>query len=139
MDISKDYYAILGITAETEDVVVRAAYKALAQKYHPDKLKSVTSENAKKMAEINEAYVVLSDQKQRLEYDHARKQRNTQGTSSTNKQNEGANKNNKTYKWHAGDDNDGVSYSKSSTTPDGTATPLDACHYTQLQDCRVTC
>jgi curved DNA-binding protein CbpA len=39
MDASKDYYAILGLTPSAEEVVIRAAYKALAQRYHPDRTK----------------------------------------------------------------------------------------------------
>mgnify|MGYP000169682062 CR=1 FL=1 len=33
----KDYYAILGVTPQAEDVVIKAAYRALAQRYHPDR------------------------------------------------------------------------------------------------------
>ena len=43
----KDFYAILGITEDTEPVVVTAAYKALAKKYHPDVWKG-TKETAEK-------------------------------------------------------------------------------------------
>ena len=32
MDATKDYYAILGVLPTAEDVVIRAAYKALAQR-----------------------------------------------------------------------------------------------------------
>ncbi|WP_103965400.1 J domain-containing protein [Nitrosomonas ureae] len=37
MNENKDYYAILGVTPLADNVVIRAAYKALAQRYHPDK------------------------------------------------------------------------------------------------------
>jgi curved DNA-binding protein CbpA len=33
----KDYYSILGVSKDADEVVIRAAYRALAQKYHPDK------------------------------------------------------------------------------------------------------
>ena len=33
----KDYYCILGVIKSAEDIVIKAAYRALAQKYHPDK------------------------------------------------------------------------------------------------------
>jgi hypothetical protein len=36
MDMNKDYYAILGLTPSADAVVIRAAYRALAQRYHPD-------------------------------------------------------------------------------------------------------
>ena len=35
----KTYYQILGVTPDAEDIVIRAAYKALSQRYHPDKFK----------------------------------------------------------------------------------------------------
>jgi curved DNA-binding protein CbpA len=56
-----------------EDIVVRAAYKALAQHYHPDRYFSERADEAqRRMAEINEAYRVLSDDRARQEYDRAR-------------------------------------------------------------------
>ena len=41
--MTKNYYELLGLHYEAEDIVVRAAYKALAQKYHPDKAPSNVS------------------------------------------------------------------------------------------------
>lgn len=37
MSSNQDHYAVLGVTSDAEDIVIRAAYKALAQRYHPDK------------------------------------------------------------------------------------------------------
>ena len=31
------YYDILEVSPQAEDIVIRAAYRALAQRYHPDK------------------------------------------------------------------------------------------------------
>lgn len=67
----KDYYAILGVVPTAEAVVIKAAYKALAQRYHPDRNQGST-EAADKMVEINEAYAVLSDPERRKEYDTQR-------------------------------------------------------------------
>lgn len=64
----KDYYAILGVVSSAEDVVIRAAYRALAQRYHPDRY----SGDPARMAEINEAYNILSDAEKRKAYDHSR-------------------------------------------------------------------
>ena len=36
----KTHYEVLGLLPSAEDVVVKAAYKALAQKFHPDKHKN---------------------------------------------------------------------------------------------------
>jgi len=67
----KDYYAILGVVPSAEDIVIKAAYKALAQRYHPDRNPG-SAEAAAKMAEINEAYSLLSDTVQRRTYDKSR-------------------------------------------------------------------
>ena len=68
----KDYYAILGVTPNAEDVVIRAAYKALMQRYHPDRSSEGGNETNKKATEINEAYRILSNSELRKEYDELR-------------------------------------------------------------------
>lgn len=65
----RDYYAILGVTPQAEDVVIKAAFRALAQRYHPDKYSGSADDAQRKMAEINEAYGVLSDPVKRKAYD----------------------------------------------------------------------
>ena len=45
---------------------IKNRYRELAKQYHPDKNKDSSEE---KMAEINKAYEVLSDEKLRDEYD----------------------------------------------------------------------
>jgi curved DNA-binding protein CbpA len=70
--MSKDYYRILGVLDDAEDVVIRAAYKALAQRYHPDKWTGNKDEANRRMQEINEAYAVLSDSAKRKQYDETR-------------------------------------------------------------------
>ena len=64
-----NYYEILGLTETAEDIVIRAAYRALAQRYHPDKLSDVTEIAASRMRAIQEAYDVLSDPVSRIAYD----------------------------------------------------------------------
>lgn len=66
---NKNFYRILGVSPDSEDVVITAAYKALMRKYHPDK--SSNADATLKAAEINEAYDVLSDPEKREAYDHA--------------------------------------------------------------------
>jgi curved DNA-binding protein CbpA len=70
--MTKDYYRILGVLDDAEDVVIRAAYKALAQRYHPDKWTGNKDEANRRMQEINEAYAVLSDAVKRRQYDATR-------------------------------------------------------------------
>lgn len=72
MDVEKDYYAVLGVLPTAEVVVIRAAYKALAQRYHPDRNIGTADEAHRKMAEINEAFQVLSSPEIRQKYDEIR-------------------------------------------------------------------
>ena len=67
-----DYYAILGVNATAEDVVIRAAYKALAQRYHPDRFAGSKEEAHRRMSELTQAYEVLADPVRRPKYDRRR-------------------------------------------------------------------
>jgi molecular chaperone DnaJ len=71
--LEKDYYKTLGVpkTAKTADI--KKAYRELARKYHPDANANKGNADAgERFKEITEAYNVLSDEKQRKEYDEAR-------------------------------------------------------------------
>ena len=70
MDVSKDYYATLGVLPSAEDYIVQAAYKALCKRFHPDVYKGADAHE--RMAAINEAYEVLGDSSKRAEYDRSR-------------------------------------------------------------------
>lgn len=63
--MSKDYYAILGISRSASDAEIKKAYRKMAAKYHPDK---PTGDEAK-FKEISEAYETLSDAEKRSMYD----------------------------------------------------------------------
>ena len=65
--MGRDYYAILGVTPTSEDVVIRAAYRALMRRYHPDA--DPSSEASQRAQAINAAYAVLSDPDKRRRYD----------------------------------------------------------------------
>lgn len=65
----KNLYQILGVLDTAEDIVIRAAYKALAQRYHPDKWQGNAEEATVRMREINEAYRILSDPIEKAKYD----------------------------------------------------------------------
>lgn len=71
-DSAKDYYAILGVLPFAEDVVIKGAYRALAQRYHPDRFDGSADEATRRMVEINEAYQVLCAADLRQAYDEAR-------------------------------------------------------------------
>lgn len=80
MNFDKDYYVILGVLPSAEDFLIKAAYRVLSQKYHPDKFKE-PKQKAKyelKIKAINEAYTVLSDVKKRKQYDDFLKKNNRQ-------------------------------------------------------------
>ena len=64
----KNYFEILNVSYDAEVEVISSAYKALAKKYHPDTTSLPQKEAHIKMALINEAYEVLSDEKRKREY-----------------------------------------------------------------------
>jgi curved DNA-binding protein CbpA len=74
MNPETDYYACLGVLPSAEDIIIRAAYRALAQRYHPDRNNGSADAKAR-MQQINEAYEILSDPGKRRAYDDLRKQR----------------------------------------------------------------
>ncbi len=65
----KTFYQILGVLPDAEDIVIRAAYRSLSQKYHPDKWTEDPKISNERMAKINRAYETLSDNARRAEYD----------------------------------------------------------------------
>lgn len=73
MEPSTDLYAILGVLPSAEDIVIRAAYRALSQRYHPDRCPGDKTEAERRMRDINGAYEVLSSAEKREQYDLARK------------------------------------------------------------------
>lgn len=65
----KNYYSVLGVLPTTELAVIRAAYRALCQIYHPDKYSGDKDYAEALTKELNEAWSVLSDAGKRREYD----------------------------------------------------------------------
>jgi len=63
-----DFYGILQVDPRAEPEVVRAAYRSLARKYHPD----VDGGSAERMVAINQAWSVLGDERSRAVYDRGR-------------------------------------------------------------------
>jgi curved DNA-binding protein CbpA len=62
------YYDVLQVERGAPPERVRAAYRKLAQKYHPDKMPG-NANAVRAMAAINAAYDVLSDVQRRAEHD----------------------------------------------------------------------
>ena len=68
-----DYYAILGLDSDASPGSIKVAYRRLVRQYHPD-LAKISTEAQKlsmdaRMAQLNEAYSVLSNPRNRREYD----------------------------------------------------------------------
>jgi len=66
--MAKNYYDILGVSKTASEDEIKAAYRKLAKKYHPD-LNAKNAEAAEKFKEVNQANEVLSDAKKRAQYD----------------------------------------------------------------------
>jgi curved DNA-binding protein len=66
----QDYYQTLGVKQGASDDEIKAAYRKLARKYHPDKNKEAGAED--KFKAISEAYEVLHDKQKRAAYDNVR-------------------------------------------------------------------
>lgn len=72
-----DYYAVLAIEKNADDLSVKKAYKRLALKFHPDKNRAPGADEAFKA--VSRAFTVLSDEGLRRQYD----MHGAQGTSTS--------------------------------------------------------
>ena len=64
----QDYYELLGVPRKAGAKDIRAAFRKLARKYHPD-LNPGDKSAEEKFKQVQEAYDVLSDSKKRQMYD----------------------------------------------------------------------
>jgi len=69
MNTVRTHYDNLQVSRNANDSVIRAAYKALAQKYHPDKNLESPRQAEEAMKFINEAFAVLSDPVRKATHD----------------------------------------------------------------------
>lgn len=67
MNFKRNYYKILGIEPTDDEKAIKAAYKNLVKRWHPD-LNDNSDVSRQMMKDINEAYEVLSDFRLRNEY-----------------------------------------------------------------------
>ena len=68
----KDHYKILGVPRTATQKEIKKQYRKQAQIYHPDKYRGdLTPDQVQtKMAEINQAYEILSNEELRQRYDN---------------------------------------------------------------------
>ncbi|MCF3110253.1 J domain-containing protein [Niabella sp. CC-SYL272] len=80
MDYKKDYYRILDVPELATPEELRASYRRLAKRYHPDKNPD-NPEAGEHFKSINEAYEILGDPTTRSVYDSYRTRQKQEGTS----------------------------------------------------------
>ena len=68
MTTKRDYYEILGVDRNADESELKASYRKLALKYHPDRNRG-DKESEEKFKEASEAYEVLRDPQKRHIYD----------------------------------------------------------------------
>jgi DnaJ-class molecular chaperone len=68
LEMAKDYYTALGVQKDASQKEIKAAFRKLARKYHPDVNPNDKSAEERFKA-INEAHDVLSDPEKRAKYD----------------------------------------------------------------------
>jgi len=67
-----DYYNVLGVKAGETSEIIKASYRKLAKKYHPD-ANPGDEDAARCFKEAAEAYSVLGDPDKRTKYDEEQK------------------------------------------------------------------
>ena len=68
----KDYYQVLGVSADASQKEITKAYRKLARELHPDKNPG-DSAAEERFKEVSSAYDVLGDEAKRTEYDEVRR------------------------------------------------------------------
>lgn len=66
--MAKDFYDVLGVSRKADEKEIKAAYRKLARKYHPD-VNPNDKEAEKRFKEIGEAYETLKDPEKKKLYD----------------------------------------------------------------------
>ena len=63
----RDYYEVLRVNKNDSQEEIKTAFRSLARQYHPDVNNAPDAEE--RFKEINEAFMVLSDEQKRSIYD----------------------------------------------------------------------
>lgn len=64
----RTHYDLLNVSEGALDEVIRAAYRVLARRYHPDRNDN-SAQSVQRMQALNDAYAVLTDPVRRRQYD----------------------------------------------------------------------
>jgi preprotein translocase subunit Sec63 len=67
-----DHYTDLGLPTSATAEDIRAAFRSLAKKHHPDRQGPQYDGDASEFRKVREAYEILSDPKKKAEYDRSR-------------------------------------------------------------------
>jgi curved DNA-binding protein CbpA len=67
--MARSHYDVMMLSPEADGRLITVVYRHLAKRYHPDLDPSPAA--AARMAELNEAYAVLSDRERRARYDES--------------------------------------------------------------------
>jgi curved DNA-binding protein CbpA len=71
-----DFYKVLGLSRRATSDEIKAAYRALAKRHHPD-VNAGDEQHAWRTKEINRAYEILGDAERRAAYDGERARQRT--------------------------------------------------------------
>jgi DnaJ-class molecular chaperone len=72
VDATKDYYAVIGVPESASKQEIKSAFRKLAKELHPDRNPG-DKKAAARFREVNEAYTVLENDKDRARYDRLRR------------------------------------------------------------------
>ena len=67
----KNYYEVLGLTADATLAEIKTTYRKMASQFHPDK--NSARDAPAKFRQVQEAYEILSDAEKRKTYDENRR------------------------------------------------------------------
>jgi len=68
----EDYYAILGVSSNSDQDAIKTAFRVNARKWHPDHNLDNKEEATQRFAEVSKAWSVLGDPRKRQIYNHQR-------------------------------------------------------------------
>lgn len=91
----KDYYKILEIDSSATKAEIKKAFKKHALKWHPDRNPDI--DTTQQMQEINEAYLILSDDEAKIRYDAEYSKLYSQSSRKESKTESGTRQDDKSY------------------------------------------